>query len=243
MFNAGKTNDGSIFTKIIFFVYILIIAVSIGEHKHAFARGSNSSKDTDYQWLDPVDTYTLSRNIDGDTLEVFVTRPIMLERWWRIFTIWSRLWHRPQLTIRMIGINSPESVDPHRPIECGGKEASVALHDLLDKYINRDGRSIHIVQDHTQSSRDIFGRTLGYVELISPDRTGKDAGHVLDKVIDVNFEMLRLGYAREYTFNKTYNRQRKYIAAQEQAKRLGLGIWASSTCSTMPTHVFISRSP
>jgi micrococcal nuclease len=58
--------------------------------------------------------------------------------------------------VRLIGIDTPETVDPDRPVMCFGPEASAETHRLLP-----DGTEIRLVRD--VEARDAYGRLLAYV--------------------------------------------------------------------------------
>lgn len=58
--------------------------------------------------------------------------------------------------VRLLGIDTPESVDPERPKMCFGTEATERLRGLLP-----EGAPIHLVRD--RRLRDDFGRLLAYV--------------------------------------------------------------------------------
>ncbi len=75
--------------------------------------------------------------IDGDTLDVR-TAAGRVER------------------VRLVGIDTPESVAPDRPVECHGPEASAALGALLPP-----GTPVRLERD--VEARDRFGRLLAYV--------------------------------------------------------------------------------
>ena len=62
-------------------------------------------------------------------------------------------------TIRIIGMDTPEVVDPRTPVQCFGREASNRAKELLTRQM------VTIAQDPTQDSRDRFGRYLAYVWL------------------------------------------------------------------------------
>ena len=84
--------------------------------------------------------------------------------------------------VRLIGIDTPEVVDPRTPVECFGREASAKAHELLD------GQSVAIEDDPTQGDADRYGRLLRYLWL--PD------GRLF------NQEMIGQGYAFEYTYDQ-----------------------------------------
>jgi micrococcal nuclease len=113
-------------------------------------------------------------------------------------------------TIRIIGINTPETVDPRKPVECFGQEASAKAHELLD------GKSVILEADATQGERDKYGRLLRYVFL--PD--GSDFGKT----------MISEGYAYEYTYSTPYKYQEAYKAAQGEAQTAKRGLWADGVC-------------
>src|SRR5262249_34233996 len=58
-------------------------------------------------------------------------------------------------TVRVLGIDTPETVDPRKPVQCFGPEASAYAKAHLS------GRAIRLEFDVEQ--RDIYGRLLAYV--------------------------------------------------------------------------------
>jgi len=127
----------------------------------------------------------VDRVVDGDTIDVLEGGKVV--------------------RVRFIGINTPETVDPRKPVECFGPEASKKMHALLD------GAEVRLETDPSQSEYDKYGRLLAYVFL--PDGT------------DVNELMIREGYAHEYTYKKPYKFQKEFRAYQAAAKALHLGLW------------------
>jgi micrococcal nuclease len=103
------------------------------------------------------------RVVDGDTVDVQVAEG-QIER------------------IRLIGIDTPEVVDPRKPVQCFGQEASAHAQQLLD------GQSVTVELDPSQGERDRYGRLLAYLWL--PD--GRNFGEV----------MIADGYAHEYTYDQ-----------------------------------------
>jgi micrococcal nuclease len=114
-------------------------------------------------------------------------------------------------TIRLIGIDTPESVHPTEPVECFGIEASNKAEQLLS------GKQVQFETDSSQDTRDRYGRLLGYI--ILPD------GRNFNKV------MIEDGYAYEYTYNTAYKYQNAFKTAESNAKASGKGLWASGACS------------
>lgn len=112
--------------------------------------------------------------------------------------------------VRLIGINTPEVVDPRRPVQCFGKEASTRAKDLVA------GKTLFITSDPTQADRDKYDRLLRYVWL--NDGT------------NLNYEMIAQGYAFEYTYDIPYMYQALFKNAQLAAQTKSLGLWAQSSC-------------
>lgn len=113
-------------------------------------------------------------------------------------------------TLRIIGINTPETVDPRKPVECFGKEASAKAKELLSN------QTIELEGDETQGERDKYGRLLRYVFLLD----GTDFGKT----------MISSGLAYEYTYSKPYKYQQEYTDAQVDAETNGRGLWANGAC-------------
>lgn len=143
---------------------------------------------------DGTEFYPITHIVDGDTLDI------------------SRLGER--VRIRLIGIDSPESVDPHRGVQCFGKESTEFVTRLLL------GKTVRVETDPSQDMYDKYGRLLAYVYL--PDGTL------------VNREMISGGYAREYTFRYPYRFQANFAEAEHSAREDHLGLWATTTCAIAP---------
>lgn len=115
--------------------------------------------------------------------------------------------YRGETTLRIIGIDTPETVSPTVPVECWGPQASAAAHRLLD------GRQVGLVFDASQGRLDKYGRTLAYVQI--PHRG------------DFGLIMVRRGNAAEYTYDTAYHRQASYRAAEHTARQAGRGLWGA----------------
>lgn len=137
--------------------------------------------------------YTVASITDGDTLKVRIADNTE--------------------TVRVIGINTPESVDPRRSVECFGAEASAHASALLT------GAVVTLERDTTQADRDKYGRLLRHVVL--PD--GRQFGAV----------MIADGYAHEYTYDAAYAYQRDYRDAERAAQTAQKGLWAPEACATV----------
>jgi endonuclease YncB( thermonuclease family) len=113
--------------------------------------------------------------------------------------------------LRLIGIDTPEVVDPRKPVQCFGREASAHAHELLD------GQSVAVELDPSQGQRDIYGRLLAYIWL--PD--SRNFGEV----------MIADGYAHEYTYDQPYAYRDEFRAAQDLAMANQAGLWSPATCA------------
>lgn len=119
--------------------------------------------------------------------------------------------------IRVIGINTPETVDPRKPVECFGQKAS----DMAKEYLS--GQTVWLEADPTQGERDKYSRLLRY---IWTDDDSVDYGKVI----------IATGYAYEYTYNTPYKYQAIYKQAQKEAEAGKKGLWADNACPvTTPT--------
>jgi micrococcal nuclease len=114
-------------------------------------------------------------------------------------------------TIRILGLDTPETVAPGKPVQCFGPEASQQAAALLQNQI------ITITRDQTQADRDRYGRLVR--SLILEDGT------------DFALAMIAGGYGTEYTYSKRYAKQAQYREAENSAAEQGLGLWSSNTCN------------
>ena len=134
--------------------------------------------------------YPVLRVVDGDTVHVSV--------------------RGVDTTLRIIGIDTPETVDPRKPVECFGRAASRKAHALLD------GSDVYLRYDPSQGRLDKYGRTLAYVSV---------------RGVDYGKWMIKHGFAHEYTYDLPYQRQAAYQAAEATARRHDAGLWSPRTCA------------
>jgi micrococcal nuclease len=114
-------------------------------------------------------------------------------------------------TLRLIGVDTPETVDPRAPVQCFGREASARAHALLD------GATVRLEHDPTQGRFDRYGRTLAYVWMSD--------GRLYNEVI------IAEGYAHEYTYAIPYRYRERFRVAEASAREAGRGLWAPTTCA------------
>jgi micrococcal nuclease len=114
-----------------------------------------------------------------------------------------------EFKVRLIGVNTPETVDPRKKVECFGKEASIFLKNMLDK------KTVKMSVDLSQGLKDKYGRLLRYV--------------YVDNIL-VNKKIIEDGYGYEYTYKTPYQFQKEFKSAQTFAKENKLGLWADGVC-------------
>ncbi len=111
-----------------------------------------------------------------------------------------------QATVRLIGVDTPETSRPDQPVQFYGPEAADFTRRSLD------GRSVQLEYEPPErrgGSVDKYGRTLAYVIV-----EGRN----------FNLELLRQGYGRIYAvYPFTY--QREFRRAERAARSAGLGLW------------------
>lgn len=125
--------------------------------------------------------------VDGDTLKV-------------------RIGEQTEV-VRLIGIDTPETVRPDTPVECFGPEASSRSSELLP-----EGTRVSLVRD--VEARDHYGRLLAYVY------------RALDGLF-VNLSLVEQGYATVLTFAPNITHSERFVAAATEAERNGLGLWGA----------------
>lgn len=150
-----------------------------------------------------ITLYTVASVIDGDTLKITMNGKLE--------------------TLRLIGMDTPETVDPRKPVQCFGKEASNKAKELLA------GKKISIETDPSQGERDKYGRLLVYVR--------RSDG------LFYNQYMIEQGYAHEYTYNLPYKYQNEFKAVQKEAQAAQRGLWSPSTCNGNTTQTATQPAP
>lgn len=108
--------------------------------------------------------------------------------------------------VRLIGIDTPESVKPNTPVQCFALEASARTKALLPA-----GSSVKLVRD--VELRDRYGRLLAYVYRASDN-------------LFVNLSLAADGYASAYTYPPNVAHAGEFVAAAGQARDAGRGLWS-----------------
>lgn len=156
------------------------------------------------QKTDPRYTYySVASVVDGDTVKVNINGTIE--------------------TLRLIGLDTPETVDPRKEVQCFGKEASNKGKELLT------GKTVRIEKDSTQGDKDKYGRTLAYI--------------YTESGVFYNKYMIEQGYAHEYTYNTPYKYQAEFKQAQKTAEANRVGLWSPNTCNGVTTSPVTNTAP
>lgn len=114
-------------------------------------------------------------------------------------------------TVRLLGIDTPETVHPDQPAQCYGPEAAARADELLT------GGQVWLETDPSQAAADTYARTLAYLWLPGGDL--------------VNLRLIEEGYAREYTYDRPYRYRDTFRAMQAAARAAQLGLWSPATCA------------
>lgn len=137
--------------------------------------------------------YLVNKVVDGDTIKVTIDGE--------------------EHTVRLIGIDTPETVDPRKPVQCFGREASNRTKQLIEH------KAVALEADPTQGDADKYQRLLRYVIL-------EDGGML-------NRQLLEEGYAQEYTSGSNpYAYQASFKQVEQEARQAGRGLWAESACAS-----------
>lgn len=148
--------------------------------------------------LPPIDSgewYKLVRVVDGDTIVAEM--------------------NGDNVTVRLIGLDTPEMVDPRQPVQCFGREASDEARNLFGVGY------VRLEPDMSQGLYDKYGRLLAYVYI--PQNSVQEG-------LLVNKYLISEGYGHEYTYNLPYKYQAEFKAAEKEARENRKGLWADDIC-------------
>lgn len=135
----------------------------------------------------PPGTATVVRVVDGDTVDL-------------------RVGARAE-TARLLGIDTPETVDPDAPVGCFGPEASARTKELLPA-----GTAVRLARD--VEARDRYGRLLVYLTRVRDD-------------LFVNRSLLADGFARPLSIAPNEAHRAELARAAAEARAAGRGLWGA----------------
>lgn len=139
---------------------------------------------------------TVLRTIDGDTILV-------------------QLKDGTEETVRLLGVDTPETVHPHRDVECFGREATYFTENKLPP-----GATIFLELDTQTGERDHYGRLLAHIW------TQSSRLH--------NLDLLTLGYATHNNYGNPSRYSDTYAAAAALAQQNKTGLWSACSQETIP---------
>jgi len=114
--------------------------------------------------------------------------------------------------VRFLGVNTPETVDPRKPVECFGKQAS----DYVKSQLNNT--RVMLKSDPEADEIDKYGRLLRNV--------------FLEDGTDFCAQLVRMGYAYAYTsFPLNAERKTELRELQAEAQESGAGLWNKDECN------------
>lgn len=108
--------------------------------------------------------------------------------------------------IRFIGVDTPETHDPRKPVQCFGRSAGNFTRQLIGQ------NPVRLESDPLSSNRDRYNRLLRYIYL--PDGTLVQA------------EIIKQGYGFAYV-SFPFTKSDEFLAYQTEAREQSRGLWAS----------------
>lgn len=174
--------------RMLVFAFLFFLFLSIFNTNLAF-----SYEDSE---MDKKKLFKVVKVVDGDTITVSI--------------------RGKNESVRLLGIDTPETVDPRKPVQCFGKAASDKMKSFaLGKYVK-------LIDDPTQGNRDKYKRLLRYIYL--PD----------SKATFINGEMIKQGYAFSYRQYPTKMLE-KFNSFEKYARENNLGLWGSCPVNNSTT--------
>lgn len=184
--------------RVIFGIVILVVSVFLFAADTPSANTLPSIQHPDFS---RKQAFKVERVIDGDTIVVSEN-------------------DSNQVKVRLIGVDTPETVHPSKPVQEYGKEASRFAANLLK------GEQVYLLYEGEKSTFDKYERTLAYVYR-APDG------------LFVNAEIIRQGYGHAYTVYP-FKYLEEFRQLEQFARQAGKGFWgsdaeSSTTKPAMPT--------
>ena len=130
--------------------------------------------------------YQVLEVVDGDTIRI--------------------LYEGKNEPVRILAIDTPETRDPRKEVQCFGQSASEKMKEFVG------GKQVRLEPDKTQPNRDKYQRLLRYV--------------YLEDGTDVGGELVKQGYAFAYTRFPS-DKLDEYREYERQAREQSLGLWSS----------------
>ena len=135
--------------------------------------------------------YRVTKFIDGDTIQVEM--------------------QGKKETVRLIGLDTPETKDPRKPVQCFGQAAANFTENIIGENL------VRLEADSTNSDRDRYQRLLRYVYL-------KDETLVNKQIISEGYGFALVSFP--------FLRMEEFKAAQTTARQQNKGLWGSCNVET-----------
>jgi micrococcal nuclease len=196
-------------------LFFLVCEFRIGFGNKGVYSGSDSYNKTAWKFADMVQSgvqYPVVRDIDGDTIVADVDGH--------------------DLTVRLIGADTPETVDPRKSVQCYGPQASAEAKRIFGEKMadaTTTGVSVYLEKDPLKGDYDKYGRLLAYVSLAETIIPVAGADDGIASGTDLyNEYMIMYGFAHEYTFsNQPYKYQAQFKTDELAAKNARVGLWGN----------------
>jgi endonuclease YncB( thermonuclease family) len=166
--------------KLVLTFIVAVIVGLIGSHGQVRQKASQAVQQND------PGLYSVNHFVDGDTIAVNMNGSVE--------------------TIRMIGVDTPETHKPNTPVQCYGPEAADYTTQLIGS------SQVRLQADPKDTNRDRYGRLLRYVYL--PD------GRMVET------ELIKNGYGFAYT-EFPFTKKEEFKAVEQQAKDAKTGLWTN----------------
>lgn len=140
---------------------------------------------------------TITEVTDGDTVKVLVNGEVR--------------------KVRLIGVDTPETVHPSKPVEYYGMEASNFTKNSLN------GKTVYLQKDI--SDTDKYGRYLYYIWLNQPTELEPTKEYTKENMF--NAQLLINGYAQVSTYPPDVKYNEWFLEFQQAPKSNGEGLWSA----------------
>ncbi|SFE57899.1 thermonuclease family protein [Peptostreptococcus sp. D1] len=141
------------------------------------------------------ETAKVTKVVDGDTINIQV--------------------NEKNYKVRMIGVDTPETVHPSKPIQFYGREAS----DYTKK--NLTDKTVYLQKD--VSDTDKYGRLLRYVWTTPPSSDNPSEEEIIEYMYNAN--LVKNGYAHAYTYQPNSRYSDLFSKLQSSAREKNIGLW------------------
>ena len=180
--------------KAIIIIIIGVIAYLFGGESVFNISGNNTNENWNGSRNQDFVQAVIVRAVDGDTAVVRIDGQ--------------------EKRVRFLGVDTPETVHPNKPVQFYGKEASNFTKESLN------GRRVWLEYD--SNPQDRYGRHLAYIWLENPANINESS--IRESMF--NAKLLLGGYAKVMIIKPNKRYEAEFKKFQEEAKRARLGVWS-----------------